>query len=478
MFATEIDLSPQSPETASALSPELTLLNHAQESLLGLPDDVWQNFVFQPSQTGGHPVSHRQSSIFDTISPQSAMADDAIPDDWDAEWDPPASQWDLDGYEEDFVSGQGTSAIPLSPFSLESLTESYSPWIGDGDMRTFMGFESHNGNVASGRDTSIPLFTSPITDYSAEDIAIPPFLGPEPWSALNLRAYCLPLPSQALSGMVLDEHLHGSSKPPKDRIKPYRQPRATIQNISSLSHCQECDRPFKLLKDLERHKHSVHSGVRQWFCSIPGCKFAIQGFTRKDKLTQHTRTHRRKGEAIARNRIIISESSSILESIKVQGVDQDTSTNWETTSDIVPIPMWREATASSYSEADFKTSLKDNKKVYRCSVNGCTSSFVNHYDLRRHAKTVHMDQDAGEGYRCAATGCAKTDKIWTRLDSFKKHLATQHIGQDLDELVRKSARLGRSVFVGFPITITTPDTFSRNIQQDLTSFHIQGRDHE
>ena len=79
-------------------------------------------------------------------------------------------------------------------------------------------------------------------------------------------------------------------------------------------------------------------------------------------------------------------------------------------------------------------------RSYQCSIPGCEKRFVHQFDLGRHEKSVHMKQEAGEGYRCASRGCKKADKIWTRLDNFKGHLARKHANEDIQQLVQKSTR--------------------------------------
>jgi hypothetical protein len=106
--------------------------------------------------------------------------------------------------------------------------------------------------------------------------------------------------------------------------------------------------------------------------------------------------------------------------------------------------------------------LKEQKKDYLCPVTGCGSGFAKQYELRRHERTVHMDKSSGKGYRCIVEGCKKPDKIWTRLDNFKKHLGkhsnNETNSESVDNLVKKSARssLSEEASLTF-VVITKPE---------------------
>lgn len=84
-----------------------------------------------------------------------------------------------------------------------------------------------------------------------------------------------------------------SLSPHKVRIDPIRHPKLPTQEPIDLPQCEECNRSFRYRKDVERHKLSVHLGLAKWFCPMVDCKYSTQGFSRKDKASQHIRTHRR-----------------------------------------------------------------------------------------------------------------------------------------------------------------------------------------
>ena len=61
--------------------------------------------------------------------------------------------------------------------------------------------------------------------------------------------------------------------------------------------------------------------------------------------------------------------------------------------------------------------------------------FLKKADLRRHQSSKH---NAGKNeYQCAAANCRKKDKVWNRLDNFRKHIKKFHIGENVDALIEK-----------------------------------------
>jgi hypothetical protein len=101
-----------------------------------------------------------------------------------------------------------------------------------------------------------------------------------------------------------------------------------------------------------------------------------------------------------------------------------------------------------------RASNEDRPKV-ACSHPGCNVKFSHHADLTRHLKSIH--NEAGKSYRCAFKGCSKYDKVWTRLDSFKKHVTNQHPDTDVESLVQSSCRDHHDL----PVSVTTPRLMSQ-----------------
>ena len=81
-------------------------------------------------------------------------------------------------------------------------------------------------------------------------------------------------------------------------------------------------------------------------------------------------------------------------------------------------------------------------KPFRCTVTGChrEQGFTTRNDLERHMKSLHNILPAGNDprrFRCAGPNCNKKDKIWPRLDNFRKHITRIHPDEDVDDLVVK-----------------------------------------
>jgi hypothetical protein len=90
----------------------------------------------------------------------------------------------------------------------------------------------------------------------------------------------------------------------------------------------------------------------------------------------------------------------------------------------------------------------------RLACDRCDKHFTLRHDHLRHIRTVHR-QEHDHVYRCAVPGCTKGDRIYNRLDNFKKHLKTTHRTESLKEVVQNSRTSSGDTF-----TILTPDTYS------------------
>lgn len=69
---------------------------------------------------------------------------------------------------------------------------------------------------------------------------------------------------------------------------------------------------------------------------------------------------------------------------------------------------------------------RKHERRFRCSA--CTESVAFHLraDLERHNRAKHaaiMESNiAKRGYRCTEVGCKMPDKVWTRMDNFRRHV--------------------------------------------------------
>ncbi|KAH8707576.1 hypothetical protein GQ44DRAFT_731704 [Phaeosphaeriaceae sp. PMI808] len=227
-------------------------------------------------------------------------------------------------------------------------------------------------------------------------------------------------------------------------------PTASLQNDSTLIICRRCNRSFTLTKDLRRHITSIH-GKQEFHCPEPGCG---RRFNRKDKLLFHCKKHCRthsNAQSSVQGDGPSNTPSNVLHT-NILGIDTES----------VPMPSDSgnsldslHVGVSSAVQGDISQYSEDKNKPFTCVY--CSQKFNLRHDHLRHMRTLHSKQENGVVYRCAAPDCNKWDKIWTRLDNFKKHLAKQHDAESITELVQKSRVLGSSE----DFTITTPEMFSQ-----------------
>lgn len=91
---------------------------------------------------------------------------------------------------------------------------------------------------------------------------------------------------------------------------------------------------------------------------------------------------------------------------------------------------------------------------FPCYIPGCNARFILLSNLRRHQRTVHAGGQS-TCYRCSVPGCKKPDKVWNRVDNFRKHLWWCHpflLGKhdEVDVLIRSAkngSENGETVFV-------------------------------
>ena len=82
-----------------------------------------------------------------------------------------------------------------------------------------------------------------------------------------------------------------------------------------------------------------------------------------------------------------------------------------------------------------------HEKKFKCNIINCPRGdrgFGTVNDLERHKKSKHGIQPkhgATKSYRCAASRCKTSTKIWPRLDNFKQHIKRVHKHEDLQDLV-------------------------------------------
>ncbi|KAF2127783.1 hypothetical protein P153DRAFT_358622 [Dothidotthia symphoricarpi CBS 119687] len=139
----------------------------------------------------------------------------------------------------------------------------------------------------------------------------------------------------------------------------------------------------------------------------------------------------------------------------------------------IPTPESNTCSFATPTTAHSKASSSHlrKRKLHDCPVPTCTKQFTVNYDLCRHLKTIHMEPEEG-GYMCAFEGCPKADKIWTRLDSFRKHVK-RHSGVHVNDLVLQSSRSRPSTDAKFPFSVTTPEIM---VQRGLTKTNVRSQD--
>jgi uncharacterized Zn-finger protein len=239
---------------------------------------------------------------------------------------------------------------------------------------------------------------------------------------------------------------------PKLRLLPSKKHTRTANGDTSHQfRCANCDRSFTLLKDLERHKRSVHDQQRLP-CNFPGCKRG--GFRRKDALLHHMRRHHRIRFGPETGTSSAAGDTEAYECIRPRST-VDGLTNMSISDKVNNI----DGVCSLNPDSAKQSVLNKQTSSPSCPVTACGKIFANQHDLIRHRRTIHKGQGFGEVYRCAL--CSTPDKIWSRLDNFKRHLSQQHNLVHVEETVRKSTVFKNDAGGSVSFAVTTPQTFGQ-----------------
>lgn len=98
--------------------------------------------------------------------------------------------------------------------------------------------------------------------------------------------------------------------------------------------------------------------------------------------------------------------------------------------------------ASFKTPAELKKHFARHEPQYFCNIPGCTrgrDGFTTKNDLDRHRKTMHKILSPNDRFwKCFYPDCAKTEKVWPRLDNFKAHIVRMHGAQYVAENVSRA----------------------------------------
>lgn len=360
------------------------------------------------------------------------------------------------------------SGLPWIPFETQGHTglngspeffDNLGLWQEDPQMDTM----SHHEIVYSDRDSAGisegSLFADSILLEPSYSVSAPmPRCNWEfPWSqcsSFDQIANTVPVSIHSIS----DETLSTSTRSRASRSRlaacneSIRRSSSTCKSERLRCPYPKCNKGFTLRKDLTRHIRAIHDHEK-WACDFPSCSRATRGFSRKDKLIAHMKTH----------------NKAEYEHLKARTSTQSSAANGD------PGSLQHDAmksksgglpdeTGAEYEVSQNKEVKVEEAKSHVCSIPGCGRTFVNQHDLARHERTMHVEKNSNKGYRCAFEACSKRDKIWNRLDNFKKHVREQHAVHDVQTIVDMSTRMSIENHANAPFDITTPDHFLKRLQ--------------
>lgn len=151
--------------------------------------------------------------------------------------------------------------------------------------------------------------------------------------------------------------------------------------------------------------------------------------------------------------------------------------------------------SSFKTPAELKKHFARHEPQYFCNIPGCSrgrDGFTTKNDLDRHRKTMHKILSPNDRFwKCFYPDCAKTEKVWPRLDNFKAHIVRMHGAQYVQENVtraeewwdaQKTPMLGRSPETTHDLVAIEPKPLNEpsrlgvtNLLTDPPVEHVNGR---
>lgn len=151
--------------------------------------------------------------------------------------------------------------------------------------------------------------------------------------------------------------------------------------------------------------------------------------------------------------------------------------------------------SSFKTPAELKKHFARHEPQYFCNIPGCSrgrDGFTTKNDLDRHRKTMHKILSPNDRFwKCFYPDCAKTEKVWPRLDNFKAHIVRMHGAQYVQENVtraeewwdaQKTPMMGRSPETTHDLVAIEPKPLNEpsrlgvtNLLTDPPTEHVNGR---
>ncbi|KAH8784681.1 hypothetical protein BGZ57DRAFT_883120 [Hyaloscypha finlandica] len=189
-----------------------------------------------------------------------------------------------------------------------------SPWQLADDNTAMLAHENHSQELMNftspgfvTRVTQQRVSSQPLTIESPNDMSL---------STAGGGALCSPAYRESVAMNTIHQMdisplavIQTSKEPQKERFhcdyagcgeltfKYESQLKKHVDRHNRPFSCDECDEAFGAKKDLKRHRDTKHEKETEVFCTMPGCKRAQIGFSRRDNLLKHIHNvHAQKGE--------------------------------------------------------------------------------------------------------------------------------------------------------------------------------------
>ena len=182
--------------------------------------------------------------------------------------------------------------------------------------------------------------------------------------------------------------------------------------------CPQCDREFSHKRSLERHIKGVHEDVRDYPCSEEGCGIK---FRDNYTLNQHRINEHNKGDKSDRT-CSMCTPPKVFKKVKYCRMHMESIHNTEPK---FFCPICKRGFSFERSMTRHVKAIHEDRRDFKCSVEGCEKAFRSSYELKEHCKNIHEEKNVTEQ---GSFACELCEKVYLTRKGLYTHTKFVHEG--------------------------------------------------